>query len=273
MPAQVPPDQRSAGGRCSVWPVDSPALSFRDLQLRFGPKHLYDGVSLSVQPGETLALIGRSGVGKSVLLKCALGLVHPDEGDVICLGEPVARRPDEDLSGLRQRVGMMFQNYALLDSLTVRENIAWPLRLQGWEDEDRIGERVARSLDEVNLPGIEARLPAELSGGMKKRVSLARALVHEPELVFYDGPTTGLDPANAKRVDSILQELKASRGVTAVLVTHDLRTIDHVADRVAMLHDRHILWVGPVDAMRTDSPQVVRDFVNGNFRSEYAGKA
>ncbi|MCO4773711.1 MAG: ATP-binding cassette domain-containing protein [Deltaproteobacteria bacterium] len=245
------------------------AVVFDQLNLKFGPLHLYEGLSLRVHRGETLGLIGRSGTGKSVLLKCALRLLVPDFGAIHTLGVDVLAETERSMVPLRKRVGIMFQNYALFDSLTVKENIAWPLRIEGWKDEQAIAERVAETLESVNMPGIEEKMPAELSGGMKKRVSLARAVVDEPELLFYDGPTTGLDPANAKRVDSIIERLKAERGVTAILVTHDMRTIDSVADRVAMLHDRRVIWAGPPTEMRTQAPKVVRDFVTGNFRGEY----
>lgn len=250
-------------------PAHDPAVVFEDLHLRFGAVHLYDGLTLRVRRGETLALIGRSGTGKSVLLKCALRLLLPDRGSIHTLGVDVIAETERSMVPLRKRVGMMFQNYALFDSLTVAENIAWPLRIEGWDDERRIADRVAETLVAVNMPGIERKMPSELSGGMKKRVSLARAIVDEPELLFYDGPTTGLDPANAQRVDAIIERLKEERGVTAILVTHDMRTVDAVADRVAMLHDRRILWEGPPTAMRTEAPKVVRDFVTGNFRGEY----
>jgi phospholipid/cholesterol/gamma-HCH transport system ATP-binding protein len=247
----------------------APAIAFSDLHLRFGSLVLYKGLSLSVARGETLALIGRSGTGKSVLLKCALRLLLPDSGSVSTLGTDVIAQTERSMVTVRKRVGIMFQNYALFDSLSVAENIAWPLRVEGWEDEAAIAARVAETLEAVNMPGIEAKRPAELSGGMKKRVSLARAIVDEPELLFYDGPTTGLDPANAKRVDAIIQRLKHERGTTAILVTHDMKTVDRVADRVAMLHDCAITWEGAPSEMRTQAPKVVRDFVTGNFRGEY----
>ncbi len=250
-------------------PAPSSAVLFEDLHLSFGGVPLYEGLSLAVPRGETLGLIGRSGTGKSVLLKCALRLLVPQRGRIETLGVDVTAQTERSMVPLRRRVGMMFQNYALFDSLTVAENIAWPLRIEGWTDEKAIAERVTQTLEAVNMPGVERKRPAELSGGMKKRVSLARAIVDEPELLFYDGPTTGLDPANAHRVDAIIQRLKEERGTTAILVTHEMRTIDAVADRVAMLHDRGVIWEGPPQEMRTQAPKVVRDFVTGNFRGEY----
>lgn len=229
---------------------------------------LYRGLDLTLHRGETLALIGRSGTGKSVLLKMALRLLVPDQGRIQAFGEEVTSRSERAMFDLRQRMGMMFQNYALFDSMSVLDNIAWPLRIAGETDEDVIADRVATMLEMVNLPGIEAKRPAELSGGMKKRVSLARAMATRPEILFYDGPTTGLDPANAKRVDEIMLRLKAD-GVTAILVTHDLRSIELCADRVAMLHEGRICWAGATTALPTESPQVVRDFLTGNFRRDY----
>lgn len=247
---------------------EEPVLVFDGLQQRWGDLVLYEGLDLTLRRGETLALIGRSGTGKSVLLKMALRLLVPDAGSIRAFGEEVTTRSEPNMFDLRQRIGMMFQNYALFDSLPVVENIAWPLRVAGWTDEDRIRARVVETLEMVNLPGIEEKRPAELSGGMKKRVSLARAIATEPEILFYDGPTTGLDPANAKRVDEIMVKLK-EQGVTAILVTHDLRSIELCADRVAMLHDRRICWVGPTATLPRESPQVVRDFLTGNFRKDY----
>lgn len=243
-------------------------LVFEDLHQRWGDLVLYEGLDLELHRGETLALIGRSGTGKSVLLKMALRLLVPDQGSIRAFGEEVTERTERSMFDLRQRIGMMFQNYALFDSLTVLENIAWPLRIAGWEDEREIHDRVAETLEMVNLPGIERKKPAELSGGMKKRVSLARAMATRPEILLYDGPTTGLDPANAKRVDEIMVRLKQD-GVTAMLVTHDLRSIELCADRVAMLHDHEICWVGRTEVLARESPQVVRDFLTGNFRKEY----
>lgn len=245
-----------------------PILVFEDLHQQWGEHMLYRGLDLELRQGETLALIGRSGTGKSVLLKMALRLLVPDQGSIRAFGEEVTERTERSMFDLRQRIGMMFQNYALFDSLTVAENIAWPLRVAGWEEDDLIRGRVAETLEMVNLPGIETKKPAELSGGMKKRVSLARAMATGPEILLYDGPTTGLDPANAKRVDDIMVRLKED-GVTAILVTHDLRSIELCADRVAMLHEGAICWAGPTETLAAESPQVVRDFLTGNFRKEY----
>ncbi len=247
---------------------DPPLLAFEGLHHRWGDQVLYEGLDLELHRGETLALIGRSGTGKSVLLKMALRLLVPDQGSIVAFGQEVTERTERSMFDLRQRIGMMFQNYALLDSLTVFDNVAWPLRIAGWIDRERIRERVAETLGMVNLPGTEDKKPAELSGGMKKRVSLARAIVTRPEILLYDGPTTGLDPANAKRVDAIMVRLKED-GVTAMLVTHDLRSIELCADRVAMLHDRRICWAGPTESLASESPQVVRDFLTGNFKRYY----
>ena len=251
---------------------DDDALRFTDLRLSFGARALYTGLNLAVRRGETLALIGRSGTGKSVLLKCALRLAVPDSGSVLAFGEEVTTRSERTMGPLRQRIGMMFQSYALFDSISVAENVAWPLRVRGVDDEAAIAARVEELLALVNLPGVGARRPAELSGGMKKRVSLARALANEPELLFYAGPTTGLDPANARRVDGIIARLKAERGVTSILVTHDIAGIERCADRVAMLHEGGVVWVGPVADMKSHSPDVVRNFVTGNFRAQYDPK-
>jgi phospholipid/cholesterol/gamma-HCH transport system ATP-binding protein len=259
---------RGAAGSVLVMSDAESILVFEDLHQRWGDLVLYEGLDLELHKGETLALIGRSGTGKSVLLKMALRLLVPDQGSIRAFGEEVTERTERSMFDLRQRIGMMFQNYALFDSLTVLQNISWPLRIAGWEDEAEIRERVAETLEMVNLPGIEDKKPAELSGGMKKRVSLARAMATRPEILLYDGPTTGLDPANAKRVDEIMVRLKED-GVTSILVTHDLRSIELCADRVAMLHDRKICWVGRTETLPSESPQVVRDFLTGNFRKDY----
>jgi phospholipid/cholesterol/gamma-HCH transport system ATP-binding protein len=229
---------------------------------RWGDLPLFAGVDLVLQRGETLGIVGRSGSGKSTLLKMFLGLVRPDAGAVRVFGDGILGLDDVALSPYRRRVGMMFQSYALFDSLTVRENVAYPLRVAGERDEDVIGERVGYVLDLVNLAGVEAKMPTELSGGMKKRVSLARTIAASPEVLLYDAPTTGLDPANSKRVDQIIRKLQRELGVSAILATHDMRSLRRCADRVAMLDAGQVVWSGPID-MLDAAPDVVREFVRG----------
>ena len=166
---------------------------------------------------------------------------------------------------IRSRIGMLFQGSALFDSLSVADNIAYPLRQQNWGDEDRIRDRVAEVLDMVNLSGIERKWPAELSGGMKKRVGLARAIAIEPEVILYDEPTTGLDPTNVKRIDQLIIDMQARLGVTSVVVTHDMDSAFRVSDRLAMLHGKKIVWCGFKDEVDDADNPVVEDFINGNI--------
>jgi len=245
--------------------LGEPVIVFEDVWKAFGPISIYEGLDLTVHKGETLTIVGGSGTGKSVLLKCLLRLLVADKGRITAFGEEVTGRSEREMGSIRRRIGMLFQGAALFDSLDVRENIAYPLRQHGWEEEERIEARVAEVLEMVNLPGIERKWPAELSGGMKKRVGLARAIAIEPEVILYDEPTTGLDPTNVKRIDELILGMQARLGVTSIVVTHDMGSAFRVSDRLAMLYDRKIVWTGWKDEVETASAPVVRDFIQGTI--------
>ena len=222
-------------------------------------------MNLTIHKGETLTIVGGSGTGKSVLLKCLLRLLLPDRGRIRAFGEEVTGRAEVEMLEIRRRIGMLFQGSALFDSLCVKDNVSYPLRERGITDEKVISKRVSEVLELVNLPGIEEKWPAELSGGMKKRVGLARAIAIEPEVLLYDEPTTGLDPTNVKRIDQMILDMQERLGVTSVVVTHDMGSAFRVSDRLAMLYDRKIVWTGfKEDVEAADNP-VVQDFIQGNI--------
>ncbi len=243
----------------------NPIVSFRDVYKSFGAKRIYEGLDLDVYPGETLTIIGGSGTGKSVMLKCLIGLMRPDSGTIQAFGEEVTGRGERELQGIRRRIGMLFQGAALFDSLSVGQNIAFPLREQGWNDEDRITERVAEVLDLVGMPGIEAMWPADLSGGMQKRVGLARAIAVGPEIILYDEPTTGLDPTNVHRINRLIRHLQEVIHVTSIVVTHDMDSAFDISDRFAMLYGRRIEWSGPVSEASQTENAIVRAFIEGEI--------
>jgi len=240
-------------------------ISISGLSKSFNGNAVLDGIDLDIAPGERVVVIGPSGTGKSVFLKLLVGLLYPDAGEIWVDGVNVATASDQELYALRRRIGMLFQGSALFDSLCVADNIAYPLRQHGWRDTARITERVAEVLEMVNLPGIERKWPAELSGGMKKRVGLARAIAIQPEVLLYDEPTTGLDPTNVKRIDELILDLQERLGVTSLVVTHDMDSAFRVSDRLAMLYDKKIVWAGFKDEVENADNPVVRAFIEGNI--------
>ena len=256
---------RRRGERRERRELGEPLIRFEDIWKRFGKMAIYEGLNLSVHKGETITIVGGSGTGKSVLLKCLLGLLRPDRGRIEAFGDEVTGRNEHEMRPIRARIGMLFQGAALFDSLSVADNVAYPLRQQGWRDQERIASRVAEVLEMVNLPGIESKWPAELSGGMKKRVGLARAIAVEPEVLLYDEPTTGLDPTNVKRIDELILDLQERLGVTSLVVTHDMDSAFRVSDRLAMLYDKKIVWTGFKDEVETADNPVVRAFIEGNI--------
>lgn len=239
-------------------------IKIRDLHKRFENKIVLRGVDLDVYDGEKLVIIGRSGCGKSVLLKLILNLLHPDKGYILVEDIAMKKVGQTDLFMLRKQFGFLFQGAALFDSMTVSENIALPLIEHTQMGPTDIRKKVAEKLELVGLPGIEDLKPAELSGGMKKRVGLARAIVMNPRYILYDEPTTGLDPIMAANIDKLIIELSEKLDVTSIVVTHDMQSVRKVADRVVMLHNGRIIYSGnPVDLNSTDHP-VVHQFVTAN---------
>ncbi len=240
-----------------------PLIEFRGVQKAFGDKVLYRDLSLSIERGETLTVIGGSGCGKSVMPKLLIGLLPADGGEIWFDGRDVTKLRSAELQGVRQRIGMLFQGAALFDSITVGENVAYPLREHLRLPEAEVRARVARALERVGLPGVEKMRPVDLSGGMKKRVGLARAIVIGPEVVLYDEPTTGLDPMNVTRINRLIRQLQAELQITSVVVTHDMQSAFAVSDRMSMLHGGRILLTGTPRELQESALPAVRAFVDG----------
>ena len=238
-------------------------IEFRDLHKAFGPKRVLAGLSLKIADAETLAIIGYSGTGKSVALKHIVGLLQPDAGDVIVDGLAVSTLGRDDLTALRQGIGYVFQFAALFDSMTVADNLALGLRRRRGLSDEEIDDRVREALALVDLSGTEERLPAELSGGMRKRVGIARAIALRPRYILYDEPTTGLDPVTAAVIDRLMVRTREHLGVTGVVVTHDMRSAYTVGDRIAMLYEGRIRQVGTVAEIQETEDPVVRQFIEG----------
>jgi phospholipid/cholesterol/gamma-HCH transport system ATP-binding protein len=239
-------------------------IRIRDLHKRLGSKTVLDGLDLEIRTGETLVVIGRSGTGKSVLLKHIIGLMKPDRGSIEVEGEEIVGIKESELDRVRQRFGMLFQGAALFDSLTVGENVALGLREHRRLPQREILARVAERLDWVGLAGAENQKPSALSGGMRKRVGLARAIAMDPAFILYDEPTTGLDPITADVIDQLIREMQRRLGVTSVVVTHDLASAYKVGDCIAMLHDGRVVFEGtPEEARQTQDP-MVRQFIEGS---------
>jgi len=238
-------------------------IEVRDLHKDFGGHSVLDGVSFRIENGESVAIIGRSGSGKSVLLKHLIGLLQPDAGAVLIDGENIVPMNERQLLRVRRKFGMVFQGAALFDSMTVAENVAFGLRRHEHLTEREIADRVAGVLEMVDLSGTENKKPAELSGGMRKRAGLARAIIYEPQIVLYDEPTTGLDPIVSDSIDQLMVRVRDRLEVTTVVVTHDMRTARRVGQRVLMLHNKMIYASGtPAEIFESTDP-VVRQFIDG----------
>lgn len=239
-------------------------IRIRGLRKKLGSRWVLDGVDLDIPEGKTMVIMGRSGTGKSVLLKHIIGLMHPDAGTIEVDGEQIVGLKKNELNRVRKRFGMLFQSAALFDSLTVGENVALPLREHTKLANDEILRRVAERLDWVGLENIEEMIPASLSGGMRKRVGLARALAMDPAYILYDEPTTGLDPIMSDVINRLIRSLQARIGVTSVVVTHDLRSAYHVGDVVAMLNQGRVVFTGTTEEARTTSDPFVHQFIEGS---------
>ncbi|MCC6807642.1 MAG: ABC transporter ATP-binding protein [Deltaproteobacteria bacterium] len=241
--------------------MSTPLIQFVGVQKAFGPKVIYDDLSLDIFKGETIVILGGSGSGKSVLLKILIGLLEPDAGEVRIDGKNVAHGSEDDFLPIRKRISMLFQGGALFDSISVAENVAYPLREHSALSDDAIDARVREALARVGLAGSEHLSPSDLSGGMKKRAALARAIVAEPEVLLYDEPTTGLDPANTRRISELILQIQRDLKVTSIVVTHDMPCAFLVGDRIAMLHDRRVRLAAPVDAFKHTQDPVIKDFI------------
>lgn len=238
-------------------------IEVRNLQKSFGTQKILDGVNLKIDTGESVVIIGRSGGGKSVLLKHIIGLIQPDAGEVLIDGENIEPMDERELLRVRSKFGMLFQGAALFDSMTVAENVAFAFRRNKKMSEAEIKCKVAEALEVVDLPGIENKRPSELSGGMRKRVGLARAIVYRPQIVLYDEPTTGLDPIVSDSIDKLIMRVRDRFKVTSVVVTHDMRSARRVGQRILMLHEKKIYVTGTPDEIFSSTDPIVRRFIDG----------
>ena len=240
------------------------AIEAASLSKRFGDLQVLDQLNIKIRRGETMVIIGRSGVGKSVLLKLIIGILRPDAGDIIVDGVNLSHLNEKSLNQVRQKVGMLFQSAALFDSLNVGENVGFALFEKKELSRMQIMEKVREKLRLVGLSGIENLDPAELSGGMRKRVGLARAICNDPEIILYDEPTTGLDPIMADSINDLIVRMKERLRVTAVVVTHDMTSAYKVGDRIAMLYDGKIVAMGTPDEIKNSKDPVVHQFITGS---------
>jgi phospholipid/cholesterol/gamma-HCH transport system ATP-binding protein len=238
-------------------------IEVRDLKKSFGSHAILDGVNFRIETGESVVIIGRSGGGKSVLLKHIVGLLKPDAGQVLIDDEDIAPLNERELLRVRSKFGMLFQGAALFDSMTVAENIAFAFRHNRAMQPKDITAKVTDILEMVDLPGTENKKPSELSGGMKKRVGLARAIVYQPEIVLYDEPTTGLDPIVSDSIDKLIMRVRDRLKVTSVVVTHDMRSARRVGQRILMLHGKKIYASGTPEEIFESKDPVVRQFIEG----------
>jgi len=239
------------------------SIETRELRKAFGPLQVLAGVNLRVETGESVVIIGRSGCGKSILLKHLIGLLRPDSGAVLIDDENIAGMRERQLLQVRRKFGLLFQSSALFDSLTVAENIGFVFEREGKLTPAKAAKRVDEALDMVELSGARDKWPAELSGGMRKRVGLARAIVYRPQILLYDEPTTGLDPVVADSIDHLIQRINKQLNVTTVVVTHDMRSARRHGQRILMLHDGRIYAAGTPDSIFNSADPLVRRFVDG----------
>ena len=234
-----------------------------NLYKTLGGKQLLRGVSLTIEKGETMVVIGQSGSGKSVLLKHLIGLLKPDSGEIFIDGVEVTRLNEDDLQRMTKKFGMLFQGAALFDSMTVAENVSFGLERYTRYSPERIKELVTESLAKVGLHGVNGLMPHQLSGGMKKRVGLARAIAYEPEIMLYDEPSTGIDPIRADSINDLINKLKSEMGVTSVAITHDMVSAYKIADRIAMLYEGRIIEIGTPEEIRNSKNAIIQQFIHG----------
>jgi len=235
-------------------------VEFRDVFKAYGPKEILKGANLKVYRGEVLVILGGSGMGKSVTLRHMLGLEAPDDGRIIVEEEDITDLPEEELYRVRKKFGMLFQSGALFDSMTVFENVAFPLREHTEMSDEEIARAVREKLELVNLPNTAHLMPVDLSGGMRKRVGLARSIVLDPKMILYDEPTTGLDPVTAQKINEMIIDLQSKLNVTSVVVTHDIQSAFSVGDRIAFLNRGVFEWIGTMEQARDPDHPVLREF-------------
>jgi phospholipid/cholesterol/gamma-HCH transport system ATP-binding protein len=238
-------------------------IELRNIDKSFGGRQVLSDMSIDVERGESLVIVGGSGTGKSVTLKHIIGLLKPDRGHVFIDGQDITAMKDVELNQFRRRFGMSFQEGALFDSMSVFENIAFPLRRHTKMTEAEIRARVEECLEDVHLPGVEKKRPSELSGGMRRRVGFARAISLKPEILLFDEPTTGLDPVISDVVADLIEEMDVKLGTTTVTITHDMKVAFKIADRVAMLHQGHIIEQGTPEEFQRSTNPIVCQFIEG----------
>jgi phospholipid/cholesterol/gamma-HCH transport system ATP-binding protein len=260
---EAPPSPQSSSNAHPVAGHSSPMIAVRSLAKKIGQQEILRGVDLEVGTGETLAIIGRSGGGKSVLLKHLVGLMEPDRGEIWIQGQNIIGMNERQLGAIREKVGILFQGGALFDSMTVADNIAFPLREAGERDPKVLRSKVAQMLEVMEMEGQEAKMPESLSGGMKKRVGLARAIIRRPSCVLYDEPTSGLDPVVADSINRLIRRLQQRFGMTSVVVTHDMKSAFDVADRIAYLHEGRMYFHGTPTELQQSTDPLIQDFLLG----------
>ena len=238
-------------------------IHINDLHKSFGLNKVLQGINLHIQSGETLAIIGQSGSGKSVLLKHMLGLIQPDRGSIIVDGVEICGSSEAELNNIRRKFGLLFQAAALFDSLTVAQNVSFGLERYRDLSQEELQKKVKKSLAMVGLREVEQLMPYELSGGMKKRVGLARAIAYEPEIMLYDEPSTGIDPIRADAINELIIKMKQEFRITSVVITHDMTSAYKVADRIAMLYNGKIVTVGTPEELKKSENQIVQQFIHG----------
>lgn len=242
---------------------DTPLLVVEELVQSIGGQLILRGFSISVNAGETLVLLGKSGGGKSVFLRHLIGLMRPISGRILFEGTDITGLSERQLEPVRRKVGMVFQDGALFDSMNVFDNVAFPLKERGERQESVIKQKVFDALALVNMSGHEHKMPVNLSGGMRKRVALARAIVSPPDVILYDEPTAGLDPIVSDSINKLIRRLQKQLAVTSIVVTHDMASCFHIADRVALLHEGRVYFYGTTEELRTTTDPIIRSFVDG----------
>jgi phospholipid/cholesterol/gamma-HCH transport system ATP-binding protein len=262
----APPESAQANQRAVGASGTAPMIAVRRLKKRIGAQEILRGVDINVASGETLVIIGRSGGGKSVLLKNLVGLMQPNEGEIWIDGQSIVGLSERRLARVRRKVGILFQGGALFDSMTVEENIAFPLREAGERDQRVIEQQISEMLEVIELEGQQKKMPVNLSGGMKKRVGLARAIINRPSCILYDEPTAGLDPVVSDSINRLISRLQERYRVTSVVVTHDMKSAFHVGDHIAYLHEGRIYFYGTPAEIQASSDPLIQDFLLGRAR-------
>jgi len=241
---------------------DEPLISIRNLQTHYGSRQILKNINLDIYRGETMVILGRSGCGKSTLLRHIVGLAKPSSGEIIIKGNDIAKMSEEEMAPVLRKIGMLFQGAALFNSMTVGENVAMPLREHTKLEPSTVKIMMRMKLEQVGLGGFDDFMPAQLSGGMKKRAGLARALAMDPEILFCDEPSAGLDPVVAMGIDQLINKLNQALKMTIVVVTHELPSVIEIADRIAMLHNGAVEAIGNWDELRANSNPIVQQFLN-----------